>query len=130
MNKQRSYPHKKQIDMRAKPVKRIVALGESTTWGYSVSKKEKCWVNQVSQMLQEFQGSSIELINQGVGSNILTTKCPMYDIKGDTPALERVDADLISLNPDMKECRVRKSAGSALELRGREECRVSPGIKL
>ena len=27
----------KQKDLRAQPVKRVVALGESTTWGYSVT---------------------------------------------------------------------------------------------
>jgi len=32
----------KQKDMRSEPVRRVVALGESTTWGYSVSSNETC----------------------------------------------------------------------------------------
>ena len=63
---------RRQIDLRSEPIKRVVALGGSTTWGYSVSDKSKCWVNQVVRMLEEFQGTEIELINQGIGSNVLT----------------------------------------------------------
>ena len=91
----------RQVDMHSAPVQRIVALGESTTWGYSVSKKENCWVSQVARMLEEFQGSAIELINQGIGSNVLTPKCPAYEFSAKPSALERVDGDLIALAPDM-----------------------------
>ena len=91
----------KSVDKRAEPVRRIVAMGESTTWGYSVSAKEKCWVNQVTRMLEEFQGSPIELINQGIGSNVLTPECPAYQYSAKPSALERVDGDLIAYAPDM-----------------------------
>ncbi len=69
---------RRQKDMRAEPVKRVVALGESTTWGYSVSEKSLCWVNQVVQALGEFQGAPIELVNQGIGSNVLT---PLFALR-------------------------------------------------
>lgn len=89
-------------DRRATPVKKIVAMGESNTWGYSVSTKEKCWVSQVAKMLEEFQGSPIELINQGIGSNVLTPECPAYeDFSAKPSALERVEKDLIDHKPDM-----------------------------
>lgn len=92
---------KRQRDMRAEPVKRVVALGESTTWGYSVSSKDKCWVNQVVAALEEFQGSKIDLINQGIGSNVLTTECPSYKHSAKPSALERVDKEVIDLKPDL-----------------------------
>lgn len=92
---------KRQMDMRSEPVKRIVALGESTTWGYSVSEKSKCWVNQVVRMLNEFQGSQIELFNQGIGSNVLTPECPAYAYSAKPSALDRVDDELIRHRPDM-----------------------------
>lgn len=92
---------RRQKDMRREPVKRVVALGESTTWGYSVSSKEKCWVNQVVRMLEEFQGNKIELINQGIGSNVLTPDCPAYQHSAKPSALERVESHLIRFNPDM-----------------------------
>ena len=92
---------KRQKDLRSKPVKRVIALGESTTWGYSVSDTNKCWVNQVVRMLEEFQGIPIELINQGIGSNVLTTECPAYEFSAKPSALERVKEELIEHSPDM-----------------------------
>ena len=85
----------RQTDLRSEPVRRLVALGESTTWGYSASEKSQCWVNQVTGMLAEFQGSPIELINQGIGSNVLTPECPAYEFSAKPAALERVDTELI-----------------------------------
>lgn len=87
--------------MRSEPIKRAVALGESSTWGYSASSKEKCWVNRVIADLEEYQGSKIELINQGIGSNVLTPLCPSYEYSAKPSALERLDSDVISLNPDL-----------------------------
>lgn len=92
---------KKQKDMRSEPIKRAVALGESSTWGYSASSKEKCWVNRVVADLEEYQGSKIELINQGIGSNVLTPLCPSYEYSAKPSALERLDGDVISLSPDL-----------------------------
>ena len=87
--------------MRSEPVKRIVALGESTTWGYTVSAKEMCWVSQVAALLEEFQGEPIETINQGIGSNVITRECPSYEYSHGPAALDRVDADVIALEPDL-----------------------------
>lgn len=92
---------KRQTDLRPEPIKRVVALGESTTWGYSVSDKSRCWANQVVTMLEEFQGSEIVLINQGIGSNVLTGECPAYEFSAKPSALERVDDELIAHSPDM-----------------------------
>ena len=91
----------RQVDLRSEPVRRIVALGESTTWGYSASAKDRCWVSQVAQMLEDFQGAPIELINQGIGANVLTPECPSYDFSAKPSALERLDGDLIAWKPDM-----------------------------
>ncbi|MDA0840509.1 MAG: SGNH/GDSL hydrolase family protein, partial [Planctomycetota bacterium] len=92
---------KRQQDMRAEPVQRIVALGESTTWGYSVSSKDKCWVNRVVRSLEECQGTPIEFYNKGIGSNVLTPECPSYQHSAKPSALERLDKDVIDLQPDM-----------------------------
>ena len=91
----------RQLDKRSDPIKTVVALGESTTWGYSVSTKEKCWVNRVVHMLEEFQGGKIRLLNQGIGSNVLTPECPAYFDSAKPSALERVNEDVIVHNPDM-----------------------------
>lgn len=91
----------RQIDMRSEPVKKIVALGESTTWGASVSDKSKCWFNVVAGLLEEFQGSKIESINQGIGANVITQQCPSFEHSCGPAALDRVDAEVIAHNPDL-----------------------------
>jgi len=91
----------RQTDLRAEPVSRAVALGESTTWGYSVSAKEQCWANRTVALLEEFQGEPIELINQGIGANVLTRECPSYEHSSGPAALERVDAEVTALEPDL-----------------------------
>ena len=95
------YVVQKQKDMRSEKISKMAALGESTTWGYSVSSKDKCFVNLTCQMLEEFQGAPIELINQGIGANVLTTLCPAYDISVKPCAHERLQEDVINQNPDL-----------------------------
>lgn len=90
-----------QNDVRAEPIKCLVALGESHTLGACVTSIDKCWVNQVARLLEEFQGSPIELINQGIGSNVITPACPSYEYSVRPSALERLDEDVIALQPDM-----------------------------
>lgn len=92
---------RRQKDLRCEPVARIVALGESTTWGFCVSSKDKCWVSLVAAMIAESQGSGVECINQGIGSNVLTTRCPSYRHSIGPAALERVQGDVIDLRPDL-----------------------------
>lgn len=92
---------KRQTDRRSEPVRTMVALGESTTWGFTVSAKEKCWVSLLAQMIEEFQGEKVEAVNQGIGSNVLTPLCPSYELSAKPSALERVDAEVIPLKPEL-----------------------------
>ena len=91
----------RQTDLRSEPVRRMVAIGESTTWGYSVSDKGHCWVNRVAAMIEQWQGAPLEFVNQGIGSNVITTECPAYEHSTGPAALERVDGDVIALKPDL-----------------------------
>lgn len=92
---------KKQKDIRKEPINKIVALGDSITWGFCTSQKEKCWVNKVTTMLEEFQDSKIQLINQGMGGNVLTPKCPSYDYSSKPSGIERIESHIIAHQPDM-----------------------------
>lgn len=91
----------RQKDKRPEPVQKMVALGESTTWGYSVSDKNLCWVSRLGSMLAEFQGSQVEVVNQGIGSNVLTPLCPSYGVSAKPSALERLDGDVLVHRPDL-----------------------------
>jgi hypothetical protein len=41
-------------------------------------------------MLEDFQGSRIELINQGIGSKVLTPECPVYPHSAKPAALSHL----------------------------------------
>lgn len=88
-------------DLRKDPVNTIVALGDSCTWGYSVLEKEQCWVNRVTSMLELFQGQKIRLVNQGIGSNVLTPLCPSYEASSKPCGLERLEKDVLIHKPDL-----------------------------
>jgi len=92
---------KNKTDFRSEPIKKMLAFGESTTWGYSVSDISKCWVNRLASVLQEFQTQEIEVINQGIGSNVLTPLCPAYEISAKPCAMERLDGDVLAYRPDL-----------------------------
>ena len=91
----------RQKDLRSEPVGRIAVLGESTAWGYSVSDKSKCFANRLAAALSEFQGQPAELLNQGIGSNVLTRLCPAYERSAKPCALDRVQKEIIDHRPDM-----------------------------
>lgn len=92
---------KKMRDHRGNPVHTIVALGESTTWGYSVSDKCECWVNRVTKMIETYQGQEVRVINQGVGSNVLTPLCPAYEHSTMPSAMERLEEEVLRYTPDL-----------------------------
>ena len=92
---------RKQTDIRNQPIKRIVAIGDSITYGACATQESKRWVNLTAQMLGEAQGSAIELINNGISANVLTPECPSYEFSSKPCGLERVETDIISYDPDM-----------------------------
>ena len=91
----------RQKDMRSEPVRRVVSLGESHVDGMTASSPQMRWVNQTVKLLEEFQGQPIEFINKGISANVITTECPSYDSSAKPAALERLDADVIALKPDL-----------------------------
>lgn len=81
-------------------IKKIVALGDSITAGSKASSVSRCWVSLLTKMLEEAQGYQIELHNKGISGNVLTSQCPSYSQSGKPSALERVDDDVLTLQPD------------------------------
>lgn len=90
-----------QKDMRAEKINTMAALGESSTWGYTVSDKKNCWVNRLGAMIQKFQGKPVNIINQGIGSNVLTKLCPSYKYSNGAAAIDRINGDIIKYDPEL-----------------------------
>lgn len=91
----------KQTDLRNSPIRRIVALGDSVTWGMAAQTKEKRWTNLAAAMLEEYQEEKIELINKGICGNILSPDSPARPYADGPCGLERLQEDVIACEPDM-----------------------------
>ena len=81
---------------------KLVTIGESTTAGGWSSTYERCWVSQLAHLINEFQRVPLELINVGIGANLISTKNPAYlESSGNPPASERLDKHVIEKQPDL-----------------------------
>ena len=65
-------------DWWAKEFQKLVTIGESTTAGGWSSIRERCWANQLARLINEFQRVPVELVNVGIGANLISTKGPAY----------------------------------------------------
>ena len=83
---QRSASPKK--DWRAEEFRKMVALGESTTAGGWASYRERSWAHQLARIINEFQRIPVQLVNVGIGANVISTRSPSYEHSG-KPAAKR-----------------------------------------
>ena len=80
---------------------KLVTLGESTTAGGWSSCRQRCWAEQLARLINEFQRVPVELVNVGIGANVISAKSPCYEISGKPAASERLDKHVIALAPDL-----------------------------
>ena len=81
--------------------RKLVTLGESTTAGGWSSAPERCWANQLARLINELQRVPVQLINVGIGANVISTKSPVYKHSGRPAADERLDRHVIAHRPDL-----------------------------
>jgi lysophospholipase L1-like esterase len=79
----------------------MVVIGESTVAGRKASEKRFQWPIVVANQISEFQEKAVKLYNKGIGSNVISPKSRGYDDSGKPSAIERVEEDVIKLNPDL-----------------------------
>jgi len=84
-----------------KEFERMVTLGESTTAGAGASSDERRWANLLAAKISQFQSKPVELINKGIGANMICPESPGYEASAKPSALERVQSDVIDQNPDL-----------------------------
>ena len=63
-------------DWWTKEFRKLVTIGESTTAGGWSSIRERCWASQLARLINEFQRVPVELVNVGIGANLISTKGP------------------------------------------------------
>ena len=91
-----------------KEFRALFTLGESTTAGGWSSSRERCWATQLARMINEYQRVPLQLVNQGIGANVISTRSPCYPTSGKPAASERLDQHVLnyrangnSLLPDL-----------------------------
>jgi lysophospholipase L1-like esterase len=79
-----------------KEFKVLLTLGESTTAGGWSSSRERSWPHLLARQINEFQRVPVQLINQGIGANVISTKSGGYEISGKPAANERLEKHVLS----------------------------------
>lgn len=81
----------------------LFTLGESTTAGGWSSCRERCWASQLARLINEFQRVPVQLVNLGIGANVISTKSPAYPNSGKPAADERLEKHILAnrLTPDL-----------------------------
>jgi len=81
--------------------RKLVALGESTTAGGWSSTRQRCWVSQLARLIDEFQRIPVQLVNVGIGANVISTKSPAYPGSSNPAGTERLEKHVIANKPDL-----------------------------
>ncbi|MBM3972180.1 MAG: hypothetical protein FJ302_20320 [Planctomycetes bacterium] len=91
----------KKRDWWDKEFRTLVTLGESTTAGGWASHREQAWAHQLARLINEFQRVPVQLVNVGIGANVISTKSTAYQHSGKPAALERLDPHVLRHKPDL-----------------------------
>lgn len=74
----------------------LLTLGESTTAGGWSSCRERCWAGQLARLINDFQRVPVQLVNVGVGANVISTNSPAYPHSGKPAADERLQRHVLA----------------------------------
>ena len=78
-------------DWWTKEFQKLVTIGESTTAGGWSSIRERCWASQLARLINEFQRVPVDLVNVGIGANLISTQGPAYLSLRSKSRCERAD---------------------------------------
>ncbi len=74
----------------------MIAVGDSITAGGWASCRERRWTNLLAGMIGELQRAPVQLVNVGIGGNVISTKSAAY-AASQKPALdERLERHVLS----------------------------------
>ena len=79
-----------------KEFKVMMTLGKSTTAGGWSSCRERCWASQLARLINEFQRVPVQLVNLGIGANVISTRSGGYEHSGKPAATERLERQVLN----------------------------------
>ena len=74
----------------------MMTLGESTTAGGWTSCRERSWPHLLARTINEYQRVPVQLVNLGIGANVISVKSPAYPYSGKPAADERLEEQVLS----------------------------------
>ena len=94
-----------RIDLRSKPVQRLVVMGESNAYGMAAGDPSNEWVQNLANLIRRFQDSPLRVFNNAIPSNVISPAAPGYNpdraYSTAPSAIERYENDMISYRPDL-----------------------------
>jgi lysophospholipase L1-like esterase len=88
-------------DYRKEPFQRFVAFGASITAGGSATSRELCWVNRVTDAINESQLEPLKTINVGLGASVISPRSAGYDKSTKPSSMERYQKHVVAYSPDL-----------------------------
>lgn len=76
----------------------LFTMGESTTAGGWSSCRERSWPAVLARQINDFQRVPVQLVNVGIGANVISTRSPAYEFSGKPAADERLDRHVLGNN--------------------------------
>lgn len=74
----------------------VMAFGDSITAGGNANARERCWANELVRQLNEYQRTPANLINLGIGANLISVESPAYAFSGKPAGDERVRQHILN----------------------------------
>lgn len=88
-------------DWSPEPFGKLVTIGDAVAAGGDASSREYSWASVLAALLTDFQDEPVQLINVGLGGNIISTRVPPYSESRKPAASERVQKHVIDHQPDL-----------------------------
>jgi lysophospholipase L1-like esterase len=94
-----------KIDYRAKPVHKLVVMGESNAFGMCAGVARNEWVQVLADEIRADQDEPLMVFNNAIPANVISPDAPGYE-KGQVyatapSAIERLDEDMLAYTPDL-----------------------------
>ncbi|MGD9091259.1 MAG: SGNH/GDSL hydrolase family protein [Anaerolineales bacterium] len=83
------------------PFQRMVVLGDSNAYGMCAYNPKNEWPQVAANWLRKFQQEELEVLNRSIPGNVISPRCPGYELSCKPSLLERFRKHCIDLSPDL-----------------------------
>lgn len=88
-------------DKRKDEFRRMVTIGTSITAGGWSTSPDRCWASVLAAMISDIQFAPVELLNMGIGANVISIRSAAYQYASKPAGNERLERDVIAHKPDL-----------------------------